>query len=135
MHKIGLMFTTLWKTPFPAGIYLLKVNNRNTGTRCEICSKLTIKILERRQRRRPGIFIVNFEHISHLVLVFLLLTFAGWVRVKVTSCRYENIYFKFNVNVMKFGEQYQSLSYVWITNYVFCSQKIFEEEYTIYLCS
>ena len=28
---------------FPAGIYLLKVNNRNTRTRCEICSKLTIK--------------------------------------------------------------------------------------------
>ena len=29
----------------PAGIYLLKVNNRNTRTRCEICSKLTIKTL------------------------------------------------------------------------------------------
>ena len=27
----------------PAGIYLLKVNNRNIGTRCEICTKLTIK--------------------------------------------------------------------------------------------
>ena len=25
-------------------------------------------------RRRSGVFIVNFEHISHLVLVFLLLT-------------------------------------------------------------
>ena len=49
----------------PAGIYLLKVNNRNTRTRCEICSKLTIKIPERRQA------FVIFEHISHLVLVFL----------------------------------------------------------------
>ena len=28
----------------PVGIYLLQVNNRNTRTRCEICSKLTIKI-------------------------------------------------------------------------------------------
>ena len=26
-----------------ANIYLFKVNNRNTGKRCEICSKLTIK--------------------------------------------------------------------------------------------
>ena len=26
----------------PVGIYLLKVNNRNTRTRCEICSKLII---------------------------------------------------------------------------------------------
>ena len=31
---------------FPVGIYLLKVNNRNTWTRCEICSKLTIKTAE-----------------------------------------------------------------------------------------
>ena len=28
---------------FPAGIYLLKINNRNSKTRCEICFKLTIK--------------------------------------------------------------------------------------------
>ena len=32
----------------PAGIYLLKANNRNTRARCEICSKLTIKTPERR---------------------------------------------------------------------------------------
>ena len=30
----------------PVGIYLLKVNNRNTRTRCEICSKLTVKTPE-----------------------------------------------------------------------------------------
>ena len=55
----------------PADNYIFKVNNRNTRTKCEICSKLTIKIPER--RRRSGTFIVNFEHISHLVMVFLLL--------------------------------------------------------------
>ena len=59
---------------FQAGNYMFKVNNRNNRTRCEICSKLTIKTPERRQWRRSGVFIVNFEHISHLVLVFLLLT-------------------------------------------------------------
>ena len=61
---------------YPAGIYLFKVNNRNTRTKCEICSKLTINTPERRQWRRSGVFIVNFEHISHLVLVFLLLTLS-----------------------------------------------------------
>ena len=50
---------------FPVSIYLLKVNYRNTRTRCEICSKY-----------RSGVFIINFEHISHLVLVFLLLTLS-----------------------------------------------------------
>ena len=48
---------------FPAGIYLLKVNNRNTRTKCDICSKLTIKIPGRHHLRHSGIFIVNFEHI------------------------------------------------------------------------
>ena len=58
----------------PVAIYMLKVDNRNTRVRCEICSKLTMKTPERCQWRRPGAFIVNFEYILHLVLVFLLLT-------------------------------------------------------------
>ena len=44
----------------PAGNYMFKVNNR---TKCEICLKLTMKIPERRQWPRSGVFIVNFEHI------------------------------------------------------------------------
>ena len=58
----------------PAGIYLLKVKKRNTRTRCEICEKLILKTPERRYWHRSSVFIVNFEHISHLVLMFLLLT-------------------------------------------------------------
>ena len=46
------------------GNHMFKNNNRNTGTRCEICLN------------RSGIFIFNFEHISHLVLVFLLLSLS-----------------------------------------------------------
>ena len=40
------------------------------------CSKLKIETLEWRQWRRSAIFIINFEHISHLVLVFLLLNWS-----------------------------------------------------------
>ena len=36
--------------------------------------KVTIKTSERRHWCRSGVFVVNFEHISHLVLVILLLT-------------------------------------------------------------
>ena len=41
-----------------AGIYMLKVNNRNTRTRCEICSKLTINIPEPncKAKQRPGFY-------------------------------------------------------------------------------
>ena len=45
---------------------------QNTRTKCEICSELT-KTSERRHWRFSDVFIVNFEHISHLALVFLLL--------------------------------------------------------------
>ena len=40
---------------------------------CDICSELTIKTLERRQCR-SGVYIVNFEQISRIVLVAQLLT-------------------------------------------------------------
>ena len=35
---------------------------------CEMCTKFTIKISERHQRRRSGVFIVNFEQIPYIVL-------------------------------------------------------------------
>ena len=60
----------------PAGNYIFKVNNKITRTRCEICSKLTIKTPERCIWGRSGVFIVNFEHTSHLILEFLLLTLS-----------------------------------------------------------
>ena len=53
----------------PNGNYMFKVNSKNI--RYQVCSKLTMK------RRRSGVFnVVNFDRISHLVLVFLLLTLS-----------------------------------------------------------
>ena len=60
----------------PAAIYMFKVINRNTPARCEICSELIIKTPIRRLWRRFSVVIVNFEYISHLVLVFQLLTLS-----------------------------------------------------------
>ena len=39
-------------------------------------SKFTIKTPEQCQSCHFGVFIVNFEHITHLVLVFLFLTLS-----------------------------------------------------------
>ena len=58
-------------------MYLFKVNNitlEKDATYIQLTIKLTIKTPERCQWRRSGIFIVNFEYISHIFLVFLLLT-------------------------------------------------------------
>ena len=61
-------FTQLSTTFNPAGNYIFNVKNRNTGASCEICLKLSIETPERRHWRRSGVFIVNFEHTSHLTL-------------------------------------------------------------------
>ena len=39
------------------------MNDRNNRKRCIIFLKLTIKLSERRQGRRSGVFIVNFKHV------------------------------------------------------------------------
>ena len=59
----------------PAGNYMFKVNNRNTRTGCEICSKLTVKAPERRHWRRSGVFIVNSEYMSHLCFSVSIVNF------------------------------------------------------------
>ena len=50
-----------WLNKVLVSNYLFKFSNKNTGKRCDICSKLTIKSPEQRQWRGPGAFIVNFE--------------------------------------------------------------------------
>ena len=58
---------------------MFKVNNRNTRTRCEIWSKLTIKTPERRYFTPcSSVFIVNFEQVN-----------AGWEDVLVTKVQYQ----------------------------------------------
>ena len=60
------------KREHPANIYLLKVINRNTRKK----ERNMFKVNNRNTRTtscRSGVFVVNFEHISHIFLVFLLL--------------------------------------------------------------
>ena len=64
----------VWSRWDPTNIYMLKINNQNTRKRREICSKVTIKTPER-CHCLSDVFIVNFKHISHFFLMFLLLTF------------------------------------------------------------
>ena len=67
----------------PQLLFCLK--NRNTRDRCELCSKLTIKTQERPHWGCSGGFIVNFEHIQHLFLVFLLLTLTKKMSTGILS--------------------------------------------------
>ena len=62
------------KTTSYEGIILLQ--NRTINPPTFTCSKLTMETLEQGVKcvQSSGVFTANFEHILHLVLVFLLLT-------------------------------------------------------------
>ena len=49
LHEITTLKISDFAITYPANIYLFKVNNRNTKKGCETCSRVTIKIPERRQ--------------------------------------------------------------------------------------
>ena len=55
---------------YPAGNYMFKINKETLEQGMKYVQS------QQRQWRRSGIFILNFEHVSHLVLVFLLLTLS-----------------------------------------------------------
>ena len=107
--------TDNWRSPtykfenqnhhIPVDIYLLQVNNRNTKTRCEICSKLTIKTAKQRQWRRSGVFIVKFEHASHLVFLLLTLNmhlsagiFIKPLKKKKSAFTFDSLYILVNIS-------------------------------------
>ena len=70
----------------PARNYLFKVSNWRAKIRCESCSKLRMKILERYQQRHSCAFIVNCEHSSSFVLIieFEQATLC-WVHIEKTN--------------------------------------------------
>ena len=87
IHDLKSKDTKWWCTgrDIIAGNYTFTVSNGNTGTRCQAYSKLTQKTVEPSQWRHSSVIIVNFEHISHLVLVFLLLTLSRQISVDLNS--------------------------------------------------
>ena len=78
---------------FPTSIYLFKANHENIRTSYDNCSKLIIKSTERTERqhwRLYDAFIFNCEQISHVGLVFPLLTLNKQILVGLiqTGVRY-----------------------------------------------
>ena len=70
------------KKKIPANNYLFKINNRNNRQMSKICSKIRIKTPE---RRCSDVFIVNFEHIWRLFLVFAFMISSMCLFARVYS--------------------------------------------------
>ena len=98
------LLNKFWKV-FPVGNYILKVNDRNTRSRCELCSKLTIKT-----PRRRHVFNVNFDHILPPVLVFLLLTLS---RIMSAGFKIMHVLCKWQSGIKHFLKIAQIRSYFW----------------------
>ena len=98
---------------------MFKVNNRGTRTRCEICSKLTIKTPEGRQWRHSGVFIFNCEHISHLILVFLLLTLSRQMPIGLRIIL-GFLFFSFSINFKQLTFKFDKPIRLYVSFAIFC---------------
>ena len=76
---------------------------RNTKTRWETCSKLTIKTSEQCQWHRSGAFIDNFEPTSHFVSHILFQTFVHWAFAALRKNQ------KLDREFAKFAQVFQNL--------------------------
>ena len=86
------------EVPYPTRIYLFKVNNGNTRTRCEICSKL--KINQRHQND------VNDVALMSLLLTLLSTEFASYSGISVANVEQVNtswVYVYFRRDIVRHG--------------------------------
>ena len=83
-----------WKPLMIILCYLHQAQQTNTCSRSttetreqgvETCSKLEIKKSRRRHWLRSGVLIVNFEHTSHLILVFMYYIIYCWLWILFTG--------------------------------------------------
>ena len=73
----------------------------------EICSKLTIKTPGR--RHHSGTFLINFEHISHPLLVFLLLTVNKQMSAGYQT-RGKGVNYNYKINFKSFPSKWETIS-------------------------
>ena len=81
---------------FPANIYFFKVNNRNPGKRCEICSKLTLK----HQNDVSDVL---------LFLLLILLTIVDFDQVVLAGLSFETNEYKMKTMIPFSLKQYRCL--------------------------
>ena len=84
LRRYAGFWVRLWiQWIFASWYYLLKVNNKNTTTRCDIFSKLTIKTPERCHWRCSDVFVVNLTYFTPGCSVFIINfehVIASWVK-------------------------------------------------------
>ena len=87
-------------------IYLLKVVNRNTRARCEICSKFCsfCVFTKRRQWCRFGVFIVNFER-SFLTFLWCI-EMWHWTKMGLSNQCKTSVYSNCYINVLTFNHNW-----------------------------
>ena len=68
-HRFSSLFI-IWHDCQQTFTFSSKSTTETLKKWCEICLKLTIKTPEQGQWHGPGVFIVNFEYISHLFSCF-----------------------------------------------------------------
>ena len=91
---------------------MFKNNNNNTKVRCEIYPVLALKTPERCQWCGSDVFIVNYEHISYLLLMFLLSNWACKFQEEKEACigPYQTSMVVFFSNIVKTDDCFRKIA-------------------------
>ena len=105
--------------PYTRNNYLFKVSNWNTRIKCEKCSRLRMKTLERCQWRRSRAYFVNCKHISDfLIIIGFEQAKVCWVHIEKHFWRQDQVYHGLccsNLVSKKAFEVIPSQHYGWIS--------------------
>ena len=86
-------------------LFIVMISFMNLYTCSNFHAQWWSMMIKWRLRLRSGVFIVNFEHISHLLLVFLLLTLNKWMLAGIFHFTYT---FRFVIKYKLIGKEWNN---------------------------
>ena len=91
---------------YSVGIYLFKVNNRNSTTRCETCSKLRIETPERSPDLRHARFNGNLRYVAAFIEKKVFIQWVTFYALHLVTSHLTFTYLKPSIKTLEKGVKY-----------------------------
>ena len=99
IFEVSMFLSVLQSCNIPGKHFLIQIQQQRHRQKLEICSKLIIKTPKWPLWRCPSVFMVNFGHISHLLLCFYCCIWTGkcLLTKELTCSTWNNLYQFYNI--------------------------------------
>ena len=104
--ELGMTMKPVAFESYSFGIYLFKVNNRNTTTRCETCSKLRIETPERSPDLRHEKFNGNLRYVAAFIEKKVFIQWVTLYALNLVTSQLTFTYSKPSIKTLEKGVKY-----------------------------